>query len=364
MMMRLFFHKTWKTSIAPMWEWPNGKLMLIPVCTTWAVWLLLLVEHMINLAHVQDYVMRFQALYARILLVFPVIISLIYIAACFPWGQIWIDFLVAILEAYCLVMLFALELGFAHILFSHEKIMETLLNSRATNRLFIIFGRKFETTEQVFNHHKWVVYQTILFRPLPYLIKAILIQVLGNLPKYGHVLLRVVATISLVLAVLAIIRIYLCLHWSPDRPISRRGYGFRNKFIMVKVLFLIIVLNNLIVLPLIAARIIPVKGWFCTPDTLAGFASHCQSRLQDVIVIIELSIVMVPTAFFYRPFGLRKTTTEGHPSRCSFLVCIFFRITDVTCFINGTMIEQLIVSVDTMSEDLKEKVLEDVEEAV
>jgi Organic solute transporter Ostalpha len=323
-----------------LWYWPDGLYMLIPVFFTWILWAVLFFEHVFNLASAHDVALRFQALFTRIILLFPLVATLAYFAAAFPWSNYWIGFVVSCLEAYCLSAFFALLAGLGHIFFSPSDFDKELLNSPWTNRYFIRCGSYFENGDVAFFVAKVSVLQILIVKPLVNLGKAILSTVTSKPPSGAMIFLRVIDVISMISAIVYILRLYRCFAQASGSPLE--GHNVLWKFMVVKLLFLFLVVKSILISPLVDAGVIPVDAWICPSDAYdqPNSTRYCQGRLEWVILIFEIVVLTIPACFSYRHHGLHKLDQDRRGNIPHFLYQTFINFVDLGEFINGKIVNE------------------------
>ena len=313
--------------------------MLIPVGVIWGLWFLLFLEHLCNLASVHDVAIKFQALFCRIALMFPLSATLTYIAAAFPWCSAWVNFITSILESYCLIAFLALLSGLAHICFSKTAFREGIIQSYWTRKPFLFCGSSFSSGEYAYYVYKVCVMQVLLFKPLSTLIVAIATTIThGYLSTALRIFMRILGTVSLVISVLAILRLYKYLADAPGHPLQ--GHNVLAKFVVVKILFMFIVLDNLIIDPLVQNKIIPVDGWICPPDAYAQELGQefCFLRLICVIFICQIVFIILPAVYSYRHHGLHKLNRKRGANIRHFLFYTFFGVLELRSFLDGDVV--------------------------
>jgi hypothetical protein len=343
---------TGNETVGDLWYWPNGLYMLIPVLLVWLLWFILFLEHLFNLASAHDVSIRYQALFTRIILIFPLMATFTYIAAGFPWSADWINFLSALFEVYCITAFFALLSGLGHIFFPTKQQFESeMLKSFWTKGPFLKFGPDFENGEKSFGYFKWLVYQCIIIKPLAALVFAIVTSVLGKVNRAAQITTRFISALSLIIAISSILRVYRFLTDTPGAPLQ--GHNVLWKFVVIKVLFVFVILNGIFLEPMISSNVIPIDDWLCTNFVLAlpEGKDFCQIRLASVIFIFEILVVIVPACLSYRHHGLRrlKMKTKGQNVR-HFLYYTAVYIFDLHDFIEGEIVNGELKETATMDE--------------
>jgi hypothetical protein len=123
-----------------------------------------------------------------------------------------------------------------------------------------------------------------------------------------------------------------------------RGHNGLIKIAVIKLLFVFIVLNNLVLSNLARNDKLPVPASLCTQDVVdSGVPQRdlCELRTISGILMIETVLVVIPAVLSYRPhgLGLRRSCSLGKVP--SFLFLIFFRIFDLRYFWNNKLVKSL-----------------------
>lgn len=164
----------------------------------------------------------------------------------------------------------------------------------------------FASGDSAFKSFYVQVVQIAFFKPASQLVIAIVETVNdahGTHPNSKNALstlMRVVSVISIGVTIVAILRIYKFLSAHPDEPLS--GHLALAKFLVIKILFVFVIINQLFLVPLIIGSFIPIGNWICTPYAICSQMElqYCQNRLIEVIFAVEVLIMTIPAVATYR----------------------------------------------------------------
>jgi len=186
--------------------------------------------------------------------------------------------------------------------------------------------------------------QIMVFRTIAQLINASVTQANNGQESNGlEVAMRVIQVVSIVVTIVAILRVYKFLSVQENSPLS--GHWAFAKFLVIKILFLFIIVNQVILLPLISAGIIPIPNWICSLDTICSqrpAAEYCQQRLVQVIFMFEILVVTPPAVALYRHHSLGNSKDLPRPEESLLSrLCYLYYVTlclpfDLRIFIFGT----------------------------
>lgn len=323
--------------------WTDGRLLFIAFAAIWGLHVALFVEHLAHLA-TTEWKLRFQALYVRLTGMFPVLALVSMVGAYQPSQFDWVEFVYATLEAYILAGFVALLYGFGKIF--TKDIGQVFLESRFAAGPFPLLCPKF--TDPRFAERYWrvMILQFSVIKPITALIPAVMNERAGtHLAENDRlsILLRVIAAISIAIAVVAILRVHNALAYCKENP-----YGNHRVFLKVfvmKLLFTFIILNNLIVRPLVASGTIPVSAWMCPPDVVAASddnAQECRDRLLQIAFLAEIVIMTVPLVFLFRRHQLvLEEPRRASPARIARFLCLVMFPFDLHKFWNGSFGSQV-----------------------
>ena len=127
--------------------------------------------------------------------------------------------------------------------------------------------RSFFCTEEIENAD--IAYDTLtnqvlqvgIVKPLATLVEAIIYQVNSKTHRIAFNLLNAVSAISVIIALIALLRVYKATNHAPGLPL--KNHNVVSKFIILKALFFLLIVNNLLFEPLIEGNSIPIPDWLC-----------------------------------------------------------------------------------------------------
>jgi len=329
------------------WCFPEAWIVAIPVAGVWLAHLLLTAEHLCHLRVSSSFEFRFQALWVRVIGVIPLMAVISMLGAFYPWGSPAVDFSIAFVEAYIIACFLAIIFGFGWA--AGIDVPNALLQGTYT-RSPGCCAAPFVNADNCFAWWKWNVLQFCIVKPFCMLI--IMLYVLRNkVPAPGQlvVIMRLIAAVSIIRAVISLLGAYSALRWHEKQPMG--NHKVFRKLVVIKVLFGFIVLNFLIINSLVTYRNIPVDPWLCsyaTQNSNVTFATSfssvnhtglvfCQERLTNTAFVFELAIVGFPATLLFRHFAFAETE-ESSGASAPALRFLFYTIYpfDLPAFWNGT----------------------------
>lgn len=244
------------------------------------------------------------------------------------------------MEAYVLLGFFAFLTGLAHVRGAPGTFPESLLQSKWTKRRTIRWGTPFKTGQGAQNFFFYSIVQFMIVKPVILLAIAIYYQKNGeDVPRNLRILLNLVSSLSIVIATLAVLRIYKGLISVPNSVLT--GHRAILKIGVVKLLFIFIVLNSAVLKNLANNDSLPIPPRLCTEAVVAASDKNrefCEVRTINVIMILEILICMVPAILSYRHHGL-GLSAKWHLKYPigKFILLIFLRPFDLPMFWNGRL---------------------------
>ena len=283
------------------------------VAASWALHAVLMMEHMSQLAKT-EWKFRFQVVYVRLGLAFPIMSLMAAVGAFLPWTALWMEFAQSLVEAYVLCGFLALLYGFGKL--GTRNMGEVFLNSRFASSPCPC-ADQFESPGYAETWWKVMILQFSVIKPLTTLIPAVVDSQGHPLATSSrqYILLRIIAALSILIAVASILRVHNALAWCQENPYG--NYRVFQKVAVMKLLFLFIILNTLIFAPLTASGAIPTQPWVCSADVVAysaQYAQWCQDRTLQIIFMIEILIMTVPLVLYLRHHQLTQDEETGWPS--------------------------------------------------
>jgi len=244
------------------------------------------------------------------------------------------DIVVSILEGYIFICFYALMIAWG---WRHGNVYEALLVSeKFQNKVCSIrccsCGPTVERGHAILWILFWQVAQLIFFKPLMALVDLIVYQNSGELSKGVKLMTSLVTLTSVVVASLAMFRVYrslLKVHTEQEKSESKNGllnglHPFR-KFLIIKLLVFLILLNSLLFTNLIPSAM-PVPSFLCSDQSV-----YCQNIYLAFIFSCESIVIILPAAIFFRNsekfFALSPTDKATHPTRQ--LLFQYFKFWDV-----------------------------------
>jgi len=327
-----------------LWYWPDGLYMLIPVLLTWALWFIVFLEHALNLASVHEVAIRFQALFARIVLMFPLVSTVAFVSAALPPIAEWMWFLLSLIEVYCVIAFYAMLIGLGFIFFPGDRFKKAMVESFWTKRPLLRCGPEFPSKESAFTFFTACVVQTALVKPVCSLVLASYTAATGDRSFFAlQASMRALSAISLIVSIASILRVYKFLSEAPGTPLH--GHSVLLKFTVIKLLFTFVIINALFLDPMIEAGVIPIDQWICSQEALSQDhgKDFCQIRLTSVILVCEVVCVVIPACFSYRHHGLpRRESLPKGQNLSMFFYHTFVTVLDLTSFIFGEVLDSAI----------------------
>ena len=284
---------------------------------------------------------RFQALYVRIVGVFPWFAVLAYCGLLFPWMTYWFDFIGVVLEIYVIFGFYAFLTGIGYVK-GHPPLgnfPDFLIEKEArwTNRPCCCFGRRFKTGVGSLTFLFYNIVQFAIIKSVVLLTLALLVFKSGQEPvQLTKILLNLVSSASIFIATAAVLRLYKEMRNQPNSVLE--GHHGLLKIVVVKMLFVFIVLNNLILRNLAYAHILPIPPSLCTEavkDASQQFLGYCESRVINAIFIVEIVLCMIPAVISYRHHGLGLRRSLSLRRAPYFLYLVFLRPLDLRTFWNN-----------------------------
>lgn len=288
--------------MATPWNFPAALYLLIVTFAVVGGHLLLLAVSLCRIPVHPSYEVRFQALELRITAFLPVFAILTTIAAFWPWISIEIDVALAVAEGYIILMFFALFTGRGWTGVKGVSYPDALMESPASSLPAPCLS-SFANGRSAISSWRNMCAQFIVVKTLMMLITLGLARRNGGIaPAGASAVLRAVSTVSLILALYALIRVYRGSSNAPGEPF--KGHYLVTKFMIVKILFTFIVVNNLVLKNLLVAQTIPINAWLC--ESFIWSASplnreYCETRVLSVIFLFETFIVAAFAYVWFRP---------------------------------------------------------------
>ena len=280
------------------WEFPHGLALLVPMFWVIIVWVGLYVEHIVFLKNV-----NLQALYLRITLVLPLSAIAFFLVALYPWSWYWVLIFSSVLNGYIVLGFHALVIAFGR---RKCKIEDSVMAAERSRQplppLCLKCGcgccteKPFPSGEAAIAYWRGWAAQFIVVKTLMALFQAVN-QVYGPVDGLRAVL-GLITVASVLAAAYSVMVLVASIRQDPSEPY--KGLHVRRKFVFVKCVFFIIILNNLVLNPFVVSGLIPIPQWMCSASALASNETWCHSRWLAVAYLLELCILIVVAAVHYR----------------------------------------------------------------
>jgi hypothetical protein len=181
-----------------------------PLIIVTLLWCILITEHIVYLGETAEgWEIRFQALYVRIVGIFPIFAVLGYVGVLYPYNFHWFELAGVFLEIYALFGFYALLTGLAYIKSPTGVFPDNLLNAKWTDRPFICCSYRFRTGNGALTFFFCQIGQFAIIKPALVLVSAIIFARTGSEPPLPLKLaLNAITAISIFLATIAVLRIY------------------------------------------------------------------------------------------------------------------------------------------------------------
>src|SRR5690606_36512686 len=113
---------------------------------------------------------------------------------------------------------------------------------------------------------------------------------------------------SVFVATLAVLRLYKGLKDQPNSVMD--GHNGLSKIGVVKLLFIFVVLNNLVLRNLAAADKLPIPPGVCIPSVVLIHREYCELRVINVVFLMEIVLCVIPAVISYRHHGLGLSSSR------------------------------------------------------
>lgn len=230
------------------------------------------------------------------------------------------QFIISILEGYVFMAFLGLMVAYG---WSKGNVYQALLTSKryvdfCCSFLRFKFGPRMTDGKAVLRVIFWMVLQLLIVKPLMSLVKFLVADDSEKVPRLAKGFLSLVSVVSITIASLGLFRAYHSLsrfESSDDDEVGLlAGVKPFGKFFIIKLLVLVVVLNNLILGNLIPSPM-EVPPFICSDQI-----SYCQGVYSSFIFCCESAILMFPAAMFFsgfRRFFPNKQTDGPAESLCA-----------------------------------------------
>jgi hypothetical protein len=313
---------------------PSEAMYVVPLIVVAAAFLVLLVEHILNVKHA-----RFQGVYLRSVFIFPLVSVLAFVGGQNYHVLPWIEVLIGMIEGYIFMLFFGLFVGWAW----HKGDVYANMFGSARTRVACYTavcscGPRYSSGKAALLSIQWQMYQFAVVKPLVNVAKAVSEISTGEVTKPVQFVTAVFNFVSIVVALKAVLGLYQALTKGPgvghdgkvvDSKINHnllQGLSAASKFIVIKTFLFFIVLNGLVVVPLIESDTLKAPPPLC--DVLDSAAPDyklaCHSRFEAWIIMLESALIMLLGVFCFRHHSIDALEEQHKTSACKTSACSLF----------------------------------------
>jgi hypothetical protein len=309
---------------------PEGLLYVAPLGLTVAVFLLFAGEHFWEVKHA-----RFQALFIRSVLLFPVTATLAFFGGLNYAALPWVDVVIALLEGYIMILFFGLYVGWA---WCKGDVYANLLCSARTNVCCHTpcsrCGPPYGSGKAALASIRLQMYQFVIVKPLVNLAKAVSVEQTGQLDI--QVFTTPFQLVSMIFALFGVLNLSHALQkgGSQSKTSAKVGpqdeAGTNNlldglqafqKFVVMRTFLLFVALYSTVIKKVIEDGTLKAPATLCealnqTDPVL--FAEECHGRFEAWVVMVVMLILVLFAALYFRPHSVDSLSAEhrrGEESR-------------------------------------------------
>lgn len=318
---------------------PGGVFYFAPLGLTLAVFLVFVGEHFWEVKHA-----RFQAVYIRSVLLFPVAATLAFFGGLKYAALPWVEVVLALLEGYVFVLFFGLFVGWAWCKGDvHANLQCSARSSVCCYTSCGGCGPRYGSGKAALASIRMQMYQFALVKPLVNLAKAVSIERTGEVTNPVMAISSLFNLVTIIFALRGVLNLFYALkkggsknktsaavQVEPRDPKHEtgtqnllEGLGAFQKFLVIKSFLFFTMLNSVLLNKLIE------DGTFKAPATLcdafdqtdpALLAKECHGRFEAWVVMLESCILVVFASLNFRPHSVDSLAAEhrrGGESRCN-----------------------------------------------
>lgn len=298
----------------PYWQGDGFEAAAVSVCgVVWMLWFFLVSLHASRLR-----VLAVQASYLQLTLVFPVYCSLVAMATVIPSVAPCIDVIVGFLEGYIIFGFAALILALARQ--RNKNVYSIVGDDRyakhccAIKLLDLRFGKAL-AGPRALELLRGQIIQFWVVKPIVNLIQAIPEYVNNDHSKGINFLTGLVGAVSIIIALRALLVLYLTFRH------HLVGMNLYAKFVVIKLIFLGIIINTLVLQRLLDSGAITVPAGLC-PSGFENSALVCELRYLSFIQSLQCCAIFFVAVYLFSPGDFSDLPRlYGH---CGILICHAF----------------------------------------
>jgi hypothetical protein len=301
---------------------------LAPLGLTVAVFLLFAGEHFWEVKHA-----RFQALYLRSVLLFPVTATLAFFGGLNYAALPWVEVAIALLEGYILILFFGLFVGWA---WCKGDVYANLLCSARTNVCCHTpcsrCGPQYGSGKAALGNTRLQMYQFVIVKTLVNLAKAVSVEQTGQVTIQVKLFTAPFNLGSTIFAVCGVMNLSYALQKGGSKSKTSAKVGPRDpqkddtgtknlldglqafqKLVVIRTFLLSVALNSTVIEKMIEDGTLKAPATLCdalnqTDPVL--FAKECHGRFQAWVVMLVSFVLVLFAAQFFRPHSVDSLAAE------------------------------------------------------
>jgi hypothetical protein len=316
---------------------PSEVMYAVPALLVAAGFVVLLVEHLLNVKHTQ-----FQGVYLRSVLIFPLVSTLAFVGGLYYHAFPWIEVVIGLVEGYIFMLFFGLFVGWA---WCKGDVYANMIGSARTRVACYTpvasCGHRYSSGKSALASIQLQMYQFAVIKPLVNVAKAVSETTSGEVTKPVQFITAFFNLVSIVVALRAVLGLYYALTKGPgvgrdgkvvDSKINHnllQGLSAAYKFIIVKTFLFFIVLNGLVVEPLITSGKLTAPSPLCEVLNSAApdYSVACHARFEAWILMLESLLIMIVAVFCFRHHSIdaidEKYKEKDGNNTCSLIISVF-----------------------------------------